>query len=1147
MRKVKIRRLPTKAQGGQSGADQGLRRFTQDKKQNSKGLNQFAAPDFGVNKTISDVPKEEATLEVEHNEFIVAPGMGGIPESYIAKGNRHAQGGINVNLAEGAFVFSDHKTGKKGEKGMKIKDKDILAVFGMSVPNKGKNKGYTPAEIAKKFELNDYKGMLLDPSSDRFERETAELMIANNNLKLGLAGLVQESMKGFPQGIPEISMPVIEHLQMNPEEFMPQQESQEQPMQAQYGAGVIGDPSQYSYQNGGMARRFPGLDVAQRGGYNPLETGEQVLNENNFVKTKMKRNGRVKQKQISEKRFDRIQNRYDRKGGYDGQGNNTTVNRQGTKSVSDMNAGTPLEGYERPGGMSFQPRTRSIEPYTEPDMVNSWVRNQDDEYNSSDYGGDGAFKEPMVLNDRYESPRPKGNYTMQAMDANKEYDPNTRESGKPYKSIGDYGRDIGNFFTGNDSRRTYKQDNISYKDGGAYNGAFWESIMQDGGDVPYAQRGFLKNRRNERRFEKSLNDDSIILDPDNAIYPEDPIEDIILHENYNQPVEVDFTRDKIRDKYNELKGKAHIKIRNNKNKNKNNGSNQLNVNVYNRDGTPSFNQIDETGAYGPNVDAEVSSRSTSTYNVPSKYKNSKKYEEGSSEYVAADIKEGDYVKRDGKWYRATGRTEKLSYHTSSGADNYEGDITADVTRAKKIIAANPDAFSGSGGNYVIKRQAASDLTLEEKDFLTKVLSYNEGANNIGAPGLSIDSQNSGGEPFYGFVDPELIEYKHWKARNGNGTPAEYQALTDDAKKQNRKDYLTQRGYTPAQLAEYEADGRMDDTSLLYNEDFVKGDETTSGDGRGLTQRNQEMHPEGSMRPGEGNDWKYGLEHVDDYGYEDELDWEDAPMIEGVDPADPLVEAKANAPFEPWLQDRMNVNNLAMQRLRAKKYNPNLQTTNFARPDVLYYDPSRALAANAENQNIQNELIRSQGSSASAAAQASGIAGQSMANAANILADYEGRNVQVGNQYLDKVQQTANMENMARSEALSKFFDQGTIANQQYDNTVRAMDRNIVDGRIQLLDDAWEAQAFNQMHDQFNTRPGIGGGMHHTGVRRPFENTGSTGSYDDLDEYSRLEAKGYSKDNIKNYMKNKYRNSNDVPRRGRRNQAEEDFYDGYGRV
>ena len=97
-------------------------------------------------------------------------------------------------------------------------------------------------------------------------------MIANNNLKLGQLALVQESMKGFPQGIPEIAMPYIEHLQMNPEEFMPQQGAQEQPMMAANGAE--------------MARRFPGLNVAGVSGSSCTENNppcEKLMAKNYLV------------------------------------------------------------------------------------------------------------------------------------------------------------------------------------------------------------------------------------------------------------------------------------------------------------------------------------------------------------------------------------------------------------------------------------------------------------------------------------------------------------------------------------------------------------------------------------------------------------------------------------------------------------------------------------------------------------------------------------------------------------------------------------------------------------------------------------------------------------------------------------------------
>ena len=65
-----------------------------------------------------------------------------------------------------------------------------------------------------------------------------------------------------------------------------------------------------------------GMQLGQT--YDTVETGEGLLNENNFIKTKRKWNGKIKQKEISEKRFNRMQDRYERKGGYDG-GDNSKV------------------------------------------------------------------------------------------------------------------------------------------------------------------------------------------------------------------------------------------------------------------------------------------------------------------------------------------------------------------------------------------------------------------------------------------------------------------------------------------------------------------------------------------------------------------------------------------------------------------------------------------------------------------------------------------------------------------------------------------------------------------------------------------------------------------------------------------------------
>lgn len=152
-----------------------------------------------VSKTIQEVPREEANIEAEKGETIYADVDGdGMYEHLNIEGKRHTQGGTPLNVPEGSFVFSD--TAK-----MRIKDPATLNKFGLS-PRKG---GYTPAEIAKKYDVNKYKGILQDPNSDQMMKNTAMLMIKSFQRKLAELALIQESMKGFPQGIPEMCRGVL--------------------------------------------------------------------------------------------------------------------------------------------------------------------------------------------------------------------------------------------------------------------------------------------------------------------------------------------------------------------------------------------------------------------------------------------------------------------------------------------------------------------------------------------------------------------------------------------------------------------------------------------------------------------------------------------------------------------------------------------------------------------------------------------------------------------------------------------------------------------------------------------------------------------------------------------------------------------------
>jgi hypothetical protein len=174
-------------------------------------------------KTLGPVPREEANIEAEKGETVYGDINGdGQNEHMTIGGKRHTQGGTPLKVPEGSFIFSDTKK-------MKIKDEPTLKFFGLK-PSKD---GYTPAEIAKKYDINKFRAALENPNSDVIQKRTAEKMIENYENKLGYLALIQESKKGFPQGIPEIAEKVLETElgQQIAGEYLQQQEQMQQQQQ----------------------------------------------------------------------------------------------------------------------------------------------------------------------------------------------------------------------------------------------------------------------------------------------------------------------------------------------------------------------------------------------------------------------------------------------------------------------------------------------------------------------------------------------------------------------------------------------------------------------------------------------------------------------------------------------------------------------------------------------------------------------------------------------------------------------------------------------------------------------------------------------------------------------------------------------------
>lgn len=237
--------LEIKMQPGLYGTN-GNRQFSLPTQVDSQ---RFSQQPTEVRNSLTAVPRDQANLEAEGGETALV-NIDGIPAHFKISGKRHSQGGVPLDLPDNSFIYSDTAS-------MKIKDPNILAQFGMA-PKKG---GYTPAEIAKKYDINKYRKILSNPNSEDLERKTAEAMIANNNMKLAKLAMAQESLKGFPQGIPVVAMPYMIANDIDPAMYAPTQAQEEQPdadMGVQrYGGNII---SQFP------TMRYGGLTEYQKAG-----------------------------------------------------------------------------------------------------------------------------------------------------------------------------------------------------------------------------------------------------------------------------------------------------------------------------------------------------------------------------------------------------------------------------------------------------------------------------------------------------------------------------------------------------------------------------------------------------------------------------------------------------------------------------------------------------------------------------------------------------------------------------------------------------------------------------------------------------------------------------------------------------------------
>ena len=192
---------------------------------NLRGM-QVSPESVAVNDKMGAIPRDQANIEVEGGESVIGDvNKDGTMELMHFQGKRHTEGGVPVNIPEGSFIYSDTKS-------LTIKDPEVIEKIFNLPPRK---QGYTPAEISRKYDINAYVEILKDENSDPLAKRSAAEMLKKNKQKLGLLAFIQESMKGFPDGIPAIAEEVLSTMGIDPnqmaQQFAPQQPQQGMGMQ----------------------------------------------------------------------------------------------------------------------------------------------------------------------------------------------------------------------------------------------------------------------------------------------------------------------------------------------------------------------------------------------------------------------------------------------------------------------------------------------------------------------------------------------------------------------------------------------------------------------------------------------------------------------------------------------------------------------------------------------------------------------------------------------------------------------------------------------------------------------------------------------------------------------------------------------------
>lgn len=197
---------------------------------------------------------------------------------------------------------------------------------------------------------------------------------------------------------------------------------------------------------------------------------------------------------------------------------------------------------------------------------------------------------------------------------------------------------------------------------------------------------------------------------------------------------------------------------------------------------------------------------------------------------------------------------------------------------------------------------------------------------------------------------------------------------------------------------------------------------------------------------------------------------DAKREPFVSPGLKPVRQNMNAPW--WLQDIIGTAGAFGDLSRIKKYQPWQATPQAFLPQATFYDPTRELAANAEQANIASQFH--QAFTGPKTGQMAGVQGQAMKNAADIMGRYNNMNVGVANQLEQERAQIMNQASQNRAGLDTQLWDKYTIGNQQFDNAKAQARQQLRTHVVNAVTNRAKTQALNSLFPNYYTDPSTGG-------------------------------------------------------------------------